>query len=314
MDTKEDKLEFLGRARLGTLEMEEVRPDEKANWINQTENDFGTLLPLVNKATKRAKSKTSESAIFSSYSFGVVTNRDDWVYDESAALLVSKVGELINTYNRDRLKLAKIKDPKEIAARLDAGMKWTRAVKRDLRKGVVYKLNESLVATALYRPFSKLFLYFSPQLNEMQNLMPHYFGPKGAKKNVSIVFSDPTSQKPFMVMCTNNCPDMHLVGAASGSVVLPSTLGNAKGNITDWSLTQFCSHYEAGTKPQRPITKDAILRYGSNLPRDLCAEPEARISANSTVSQFLEMGRVGEEADGVAHGLRNRETMEIDTH
>jgi predicted helicase len=261
METKEDKLEFLSSARLATLEVEEVQPDASANWINQTENDFGQLLPLVNKATKRAKSKTGESAIFSSYSFGVVTNRDDWAYDESEAVLISKMGELINTYNSDRLKLAKVRDPKEIAARLDAGMKWTRAVKRDLKNRVVYKLNESLVTTALYRPFNKLFLYFSPQPNEMQNLMPSYFGSNGATKNVSLVFSDPTSQKPFMVMCTDCCPDMHLVGAASGSIVLPSIVNETIKNITDWSLKQFSLHYEAGKKPKRPITKDAILRY-----------------------------------------------------
>jgi predicted helicase len=261
METKEDKLEFLNSARLSSLEMEQVHADAKANWINQTENDFGTLLPLVNKATKRAKSKTTESAIFSSYSFGVVTNRDDWVYDASEAVLLSKVSELIDTYNGDRLKLAKIKDPKEISARLDAGMKWTRAVKRDLKNGVVYKLNESLVTTALYRPFNKLFLYFSPQLNEMQNLMPDYFGSKGAMKNVSVVFSDPTSQKPFMVTCTDYCPDMHLVGAASGSVVLPSTVDKGSTNITDWSLEQFSSHYDSHEKLKRSITKDAILHY-----------------------------------------------------
>jgi predicted helicase len=125
---------------------------------------------------------------------------------------------------------------------------------------VVYKLNENLVATALYRPFNKLLLYFSPQLNEMQNLMPEYFGYKGTIKNVSIVFSDPTSQKPFMAMSTNCCPDMHLVGAASGSVVLPLTVGNAE-NITDWSLKQFGLQYEGGKTPKRAITKIAIFSY-----------------------------------------------------
>lgn len=282
MEIAEDKLSWLAQTPLSRLSMETVRPDPKATWINHTDNDFDTLLPLVNKATKHAKSKRGESAIFSSYSFGVVTNRDDWAYDENEAVLIAKIGELIDTYNSDRTKLAKIKDPKEIAARLDAGMKWTRAVKRDLKNGVIYKLDDRLVTKALYRPFNKQLLYFSSQLNEMQNLMPNYFGTNGATANLSIVFSDPTSQKPFMVMGTDHCPDMHLVGAASGSVVLPSTFDKGAPNITDWALKQFSSRYKAGKSSKQAITKDAIFRYvygvlhdpiyrekyGQNLKRD----------------------------------------------
>ncbi|MEY9250383.1 putative helicase [Bradyrhizobium ottawaense] len=268
MEIAEEKLSWLAQTPLSRLSMETVRPDAKATWINHTNNDFETLLPLVNKATKRAKSKRGESAIFSSYSLGVVTNRDDWVYDEDEEVLIAKIGELIDTYNSERTRLASIKDPKEIAARLDAGMKWTRAVKRDLKNGVTYKLDNRLITTALYRPFNKQLLYFSPQLNEMQYLMPNYFGANGANTNLSIVFSDPTSQKPFMVMGTDHCPDMHLVGAASGSIVLPSTFNEGTSNITDWALKQFNSHYNAGKKSKQVITKDAIFRYAYGVLHD----------------------------------------------
>uniref|UniRef100_Q07RK3 site-specific DNA-methyltransferase (adenine-specific) n=1 Tax=Rhodopseudomonas palustris (strain BisA53) TaxID=316055 RepID=Q07RK3_RHOP5 len=261
METAEEKISWLELAQLSRLPMEPLHPDKNANWINQTENDFDALLPLVNKATKQARSKAAESAIFASYSFGVVTNRDDWVYDRERAALASKVSELISTYNCDRSKLAKIKDPKEVADRLDAGMKWTRAVKRDLQNGTVYKLDESLVTQVLYRPFTRLFLYFSPQLNEMQNLMANYFGSDGAANNLSITFSDPTSQKPFMVMGTDHCPDMHLVGAASGAVVLPSTFDDGVENITDWAQRRFTSHYASRKKPRREISKDDIFSY-----------------------------------------------------
>jgi predicted helicase len=79
MDTKEDKLEFLSSARLSSLEMEEVQPDAKANWINQTDNDFGKHIAIASKATK---SDRSTKSIFQLYSLGIVTNRDEWVYGE----------------------------------------------------------------------------------------------------------------------------------------------------------------------------------------------------------------------------------------
>jgi predicted helicase len=98
----------------------------------------------------------------------------------------------------------------------------------------------------------------------MQNLMPQFFGAGGQERNRSIVFTDPTSQKPFMVNAVNECPDMHFVGAAAGAVVLPLVGGggSAAENVTDWALDQFRKHYQPGRgKKAQPITKEAIFHY-----------------------------------------------------
>jgi len=97
----------------------------------------------------------------------------------------------------------------------------------------------------------------------MQNLMPEFFGKRAQFKNPSLVFTDPTSQKPFMAMVTDSCPDMHLVGAAAGSVTLAQSAGinGNVDNITDWALDQFRTCYEAGKKLKRSITKDSIFHY-----------------------------------------------------
>jgi predicted helicase len=120
-----------------------------------------------------------------------------------------------------------------------------------------------MITKALYRPFVSKFLYFSPQLNEMQNRMAEFFGSFADQKNLSLVFSDPTSQKPYMTIATDICPDMHLVGAASGSVTIARSIGSdhSSDNITDWALDQFRAYYDVGGKPKRPITKDAIFHY-----------------------------------------------------
>ncbi|WP_255565165.1 type ISP restriction/modification enzyme [Methylovirgula sp. HY1] len=272
MDTAEDKLSFLSSARcLVALEFDEVKPDDKQNWINLAQNDFGNFIPIGMKETKAAKSKTVERAIFKSFSFGVVTNRDDWVYDDDRAALTKKIKYLIGTYNADRERLSRLRDRRLIAEQLDAGMKWTRAVKKDLQNGVVYRFDPTFLTQAIYRPFYKRFLYFSPQLNEMQNLMGEFFGPKNEHSIPSIVFSDPTSQKPFMVFSTNCCPDMHLVGAASGAVTLPLRIvtDHSLDNITDWALEQFKTRYESDRatrsltrgKRARSVTKDTIFHY-----------------------------------------------------
>ena len=270
VETRDDKLAFLDGSQLSELAVEEVRPDARANWINQTQNDFGNFIPVASKLAKAAKTRGQEMAVFQSYSFGVVTNRDEWVYGDTSDDLLKKLHALVETYNRDRERLASIKDPRKIAALLNEDIKWTRAVKRDLGAGVKYRVDESLLTEALYRPFVTKALYFSSALNEMQNLMVEYFGPKGAIANRIIVFSDPTSQKPFMVLAADRCPDMHLVGAASGSVVLPAKTSaeTRLDNITDWALDQFRAHYEAQTPSPAPREKVAAKRPDEGAPQD----------------------------------------------
>ena len=70
METREEKLEWLGQSQLSRLALEEVLPDEKANWLNQTDNDFAELMPIVSKMTKTSKNSESERAIFRLFSLG----------------------------------------------------------------------------------------------------------------------------------------------------------------------------------------------------------------------------------------------------
>ncbi len=76
-----------------------------------------------------------EEAIFELFSLGVVTARDEWVYDFDKDKLSDKVNFLIDSYNKD-LKIFKgkfkdkIKD--EIGKRDSREIKWTRAVGCDI--------------------------------------------------------------------------------------------------------------------------------------------------------------------------------------
>lgn len=263
LETAEEKLAFLANTRISDIEFDELKPSARHDWITQSANDFETLLPIADKETKAAKVAGQERAIFKSFSFGVVTNRDEWVYAADTAQLEAKIRSLIATYNADRKRLKTIQDPNDRAELLDKGIKWTRAVKRDLANDVAYQYDPALVATALYRPFFKRRIYFSSKLNEMQYRMPEFFGLAADQRNPSLVFSDPTSQKPFMAMATDICPDMHLVGAASGSVTVPRSLGGNGGqdNVTAWAREQFIARYGGDEKSKHAITSDAIFHY-----------------------------------------------------
>ena len=76
-----DKLAYLRGAKLEETAFEDITPDSKNNWLNQSNSDFKSLLPLASRAAKSAKATENSSPVFSLFSNGVKTNRDEWVYD-----------------------------------------------------------------------------------------------------------------------------------------------------------------------------------------------------------------------------------------
>ncbi len=281
METAEDKLAWLSSTKASELAYEHIAPDAKQNWLNITDNDWDTLLPVADKATKAAKGKGYDSAIFKLFSLGVVTARDEWVHDFSAKQLGVKVQHLISTYNNDVTKFLKSGFGKDDFYNLDYAIKWTRAVKKDLGKGKKYKFKASQITTANYRPFVKTAFYRDDNLNEMPNLTKQIFGV-GNLSNQAITFMGDSTGKPYLSFAIDCIPDLNFVSPASGGTqCLPRYRYNIEGeridNITDWSLEQFQKAYKAGAvlpsplegegaprgadEGYTPITKDAIFHY-----------------------------------------------------
>ena len=256
METAQEKLAFLGNAKLETVEREEIKPDPKSNWINQTHNDFDSLLPVIDKTTKAAKSKRSERAIFKLFSAGVKTQRDEWVYDFSSKALEAKMKFLVEQYERERITGKH--QTKDI-------IKWDSDLDRYLNRGIEKHFDKEAIIPSLYRPFCKQWFYFDRHFNgriyQWASILP-----KQAETNRLILYTQPGSQKPFMVGSAETVCDLHFVGAAAGSECLPlyryDDAGNRTDNITDWALDQFKKQYQPGrAKQSRSITKEAIFRY-----------------------------------------------------
>ncbi|MBP6719594.1 MAG: N-6 DNA methylase [Rhodoferax sp.] len=243
LETAEEKLGFLAHHPMRGLDFDEVQPDKTGNWVNLTNNDFETLLPLASKETKAAKTAAKERAIFKLHSLGVVTNRDEWVYGERDESLHAKVRYLVDVYNTDLSR-----QPNSATVDYGTAIKWTRAVKADLQKGLRYSFDSNAAIDACYRPFVKRRLYFHAKLNEMQYQLPSVFG-RGDLKNPCLVITDATAQKPWMTCAVEQVPDLHFVGAAAGTVCIPLSRLDPDGkfvdNITDWALQQFTTHYNA---------------------------------------------------------------------
>ena len=70
-----DKLAYLREAKFEEVAYEDITPDDKGNWLNQSNSDFSSLMPLADRQTKLAKSTNDEQAVFGLYSLGGVVKR-----------------------------------------------------------------------------------------------------------------------------------------------------------------------------------------------------------------------------------------------
>lgn len=239
---KEEKLQWLSEHSLKEIPFVHIQPDKGNNWINLANTDFETLLPLADKKVKSGKSK---KALFELFSLGVVTARDEWVYDKDESTLKEKVNFLVDVFNKD-VKKHRGKEKDDIKDLVDYSIKWTRAVKGDLHKGKEYSFDENRIIESLYRPYVKLKLYFSKELNEMRYQMPQIF-VENSKPNRVIGFLQGERQ-PFSSFASNVVCN-YAMFSADYAQCLPlyryDYQGNQLENITDWGLQQFCKHYKA---------------------------------------------------------------------
>ena len=264
-ETAEDKLAYLDSTNISSVQFDDIQPDAKNYWINIADNDFDSLMQSASKETKQLKSASQERAIFKLYTLGVVTARDDWMYDFDKEHLSQKVRYLIKTYNADLERVGGKGSKRDVSSELDAAIKWTRAVKRDLGKGISYKFSANKIVRASYRPFVSEWLYRDNHLNEMPYQTPLLFGDGSIRNSAITVMGDSTG-KPYFCLAIDTIPDLNFVSPASGGTQTLAmhrldTSGNKIDNITNWALEQFDAKYNAGKKSKRPITKDAIFHY-----------------------------------------------------
>ncbi|MDB5695870.1 MAG: methyltransferase, partial [Sphingomonas bacterium] len=250
------KLSWLNDLSLGQIKSTTVKPSADGAWLDDAQPYPSRYLPIATKATKLGT--RGQGSIFHLFSLGVVTNRDDWVYDQDPVRLNAKVDYLLDDYGkaiRDSKPWHK-NDAEEV--RFRSGIKWTRALKALARRRVAVTAPPS--RESMYRPFTKLWLAYSPQLNEMPYLNDQIFPFSGSSENLSIDFTGPDSQKPWMTLATGMVCDLHLVGSGAGTVELPryryTKTGERIDNITDWALNKFVARYG-----KKGVTKDAIFHY-----------------------------------------------------
>ena len=284
---RERKFNFLNeRQHTGHVEWNAIQPNKQSTWLTEgLHAEFDTFIPMGTKEAKAQKS-IAENVVFKTYSNGIKTNRDAWVYNFNRNTLAENVQRIIDTYNievdrwerRDNQRI----NASDFVIYDDSKIKWDQELRRHLQRGKYAEWTHDKVRVSLYRPFTKFNLFFDRVLNNRVYLLPSIFPtPDTEEKNRIICVAGIGNRKSFGCLATNNIPALDL--AFEKAQCFPFYTYDEDGtnrqeNITDWALAEFRKHYGDDTISKWDIFHYiyALLhsptyreKYEMNLKRDL---------------------------------------------
>lgn len=190
----------------------DIIPDEFNDWLNQRDPNFDSYISLGDKKDKLTK------VLFTTYSKGLMTGRDNWIYNYSTDLLYKNAKTMVNSYNLElerfhnlELDVLKKINLNNFVDNDPTKLSWSVNLKRDLEKGKKASFDKSFHRIALYRPYSKYNLYNDRQWIERTLQIPRIF-PTYNCLNLVISLTGLGTTKPFSTLISEVIPDVQLIG------------------------------------------------------------------------------------------------------
>ena len=311
----QDKATYIRGRNFADFNFTEIEPDEENNWLNQSDTDFGTLLPVANRQTKFAKTNSDERALFGLYSVGVSTNRDEWVYDFNAKVLSDKVKFFCQTYQNEMRRFA-IEKPAEdsISRWVDKSIKWTTELEMHLVKGNQLAFASKNITPGLYRPFATRQCYYAPIVTHRRYQMPQIF-PHGERvQNKVICFPGNAHNSGFHVLATDRVYSHDLLKTTQCLPLYRYTgEGERVSNITGWGLQRFREHYG-----DESIAAEEIFAYTYAVLHDPAYRHEYRVDLLREFPRlpfhhdFVTWARMGQELLDLHIGFESAEPYALE--
>lgn len=259
---RSEKIKILSENSLETITLDHITPNDKADWINQRDGIFDTLIPLESEK----KFSNASKSFFSTYAIGVSTNRDAWTYGFSKSFVENNVVECLRFYDEQRKKIqgGLIADLSNDSTKIS----WSSSLKKMAfdNKTIAYDSKSFVISS--YRPYTKMDLYYNRYLVERPGVWGSLF-PDG-NKNLCICIS---SAKTTTALIVDNIPNLHYAGDTQcfplywyeENEKAQRTLFDEASDdkyirhdgITDWILKEVRGRF-SGTKA---ITKEVIFYY-----------------------------------------------------
>jgi predicted helicase len=304
-----------------TVGWRSVMPDEHGDWLNQRDSSFDEFISVGDKTTG------SSRVIFDLYSCGVKTQRDAWCYSYSKTALEKNMVRSIGFYNTELLRLKSTYADKSrdelteiLADFLDMNpqkISWTTSLRNKLSSFKPLDFEPLSVTQALYRPFSRQWLYFNRDMNERVYQMPKLF-PQAESENLVIQINE-NYRSGFPALICDAIPDLHCNGDVQAFPLFfyePKQVDSDSGNlelfeessarleftrkdcITEYALSSFQDHFDDTNVTREDIffyvygvlhSLEYIEQFSDNLKKTLPKIP--LMKSHSSFKQFVNAGR-----------------------
>ncbi len=201
--TRDEKLRILTECVDSDPEWVVLEPDAHGDWLDQRDDSFSKFAPMgVQDGTRKL-----DCGMFSIWSQGVKTNRDEWCYNFRAATVRESMKRTVSTYLSERERWHEAGRPADVKAFLtkdQTRIKWTAEVYDDMAHDRGAEYHDDHIRRSLYRPFCKQWLYMDPQFNNRTYQQPRLFPYEGAE-NLEICVTGP-GNNGFSCMMTDIVP------------------------------------------------------------------------------------------------------------
>lgn len=281
---KEQKYAFLdSKADIGGIKWKKLIPDDRGNWItNDNDEEFEAFLPI---GSKEAKAGTSVPTIFRTYCLGVSTNRDAVVFDFDSKTLAKRIEAFADAYNEEVQRYENKKRPTNIDEFVRTEkIKWSETLKKHLAEGLKASFVKNKIRSSIYRPFTRMSLYFDDILIDRSGAFAEYFPSLLKKPDNRVIVANLSPERPFCSFICDTIPSKDIAGGfGSPTYCFPVFTYSEDGkerrdNVTAKALTLFQIFYADDGILREEIFHYvyAVLhhpayrtRYAENLKRDL---------------------------------------------
>ncbi|SKR54876.1 helicase [Mycobacteroides abscessus subsp. massiliense] len=281
--SRDDKLRILDSDDIEAVEWELITPNKHGDWINQRDDNYSTYPPIGER-----KPKQGQVVVFKSFSRGLETARDAWVYNYSSATLKGSVTRLISNYNSLITPFEKfcakkgVTKPNEAtvnafladnpSATDPSRINWSRSLRAHLARGVAVNASTGEYIMGTYRPFNTQNVYFDKHLNHERSRMPSAY-PTSNHKNIGVVLTAPASHFEFTPFITRLLPNLHTLDTGqffpryTYETVEPDDgtldLSTENGDVDEWGYRRVDN-----------ITDDILKLYREALGEDKIAKDD----------------------------------------
>jgi len=313
--TREQKLKMVrGFSSISRIEWQTIKPNEKNDWINLRDGIFESEIPIF----PNKKFNLRDNSFFSTYSLGVATHRDVWVYNFSSKNLEGNLTNMIETYHnqinsREEFKLKGIlgewKEETDVSK-----IVWGTALRKERDRSNIIDLDFKFIQEALYRPYCCQHLYYDDIIVDVMYMTKRLF-PTKQHNNLAVCVNGIGGTKDFSCIITNKVPDLQLIFNGQCFPLYwyeenknkQRSLFDEESNddyirrdgITDWILKEVRTRYGAKNITKEMIfyyvygllhSKDYRERFAADLKKSL-----PRIPIVDSLDDFMEFYKAGKE-------------------